>query len=129
MEAIASNDGKVVEQVSICTICPVAFAGEARKIAAEHMGETDVSKMLPVNVGPIGKNEITHVWCCRKDWEHAVDQQLDTLKSANKEWIAGFSSHVDRLRELQLQLPLTVMLTIIGEETEVLSLLGLEVKP
>ena len=128
MDCVATNDGKPVQLVSICTICPVAYAEEARQIAASNFLKANPEEMLTTKLGPIGEDRVTHIWCCRQDYEHAVPIQLETLQKANREWTAGFSAYADRMRDIDLSFPLTLMMTIIGEESEVLSLLGLEVK-
>ena len=128
MDCVATNDGKPVSLVSICTICPIAYADEARQIAASNFLKANPEEMLTTKLGPIGEDRVTHIWCCRSDYEHAIPIQLETLRKANREWTAGFAAYVEGLKTMDLPLSLTLMLTIIGEEAEVLSILGLEVK-
>lgn len=129
-ETVATNNGRRVYPRQINTICPVEHAAIVRGIAYRHLIEVEgstnesLASMLPVNLGPVGGDTVTHVRCSRVGYTHQVNMEVDTIRQqpfpwcANKGYVVGHD--VAEMKSL--------FCCITGDQAEVLAYLGLERK-
>ncbi|WP_010586424.1 hypothetical protein [Schlesneria paludicola] len=123
--------GREVFPVVINTICPVAYAEPARQLALRHMttveqasGDT-LGRMLDINLGPIGADEITHVFCSRNAYTHQVGMVVEAFQQESLPWggTRAYSLLSDREEVKRM------FCVVLGPTSVVLNWLGLEVKP
>lgn len=131
-EAILTNaQGRVIEQLIINTLCPMKHAEEARDIAWAHVNEHDPDMsvtretILPQKLGPIGSDEVTHVFCSRRSDSDKLWLQMRSLRR-NKQhaWIGidelGIGDDPELIKSL--------FCTLRGEPGPLLAYLGLDEK-
>lgn len=122
------NDGQPVERVVVNTIAPIAYAAEARKIAADCLNQSpdmqaEASQMLPVLLRPVGSSgSPSHVFCSRACHTHGLQAQLGYFAGVGLPWVSGVRFTIDDDTDTMLGL----MATITGYRDAVLAALGLE---
>ncbi|WP_010586300.1 hypothetical protein [Schlesneria paludicola] len=123
--------GREVFPVVINTICPVAYAEPARRLALRHMttveqasGDT-LNRMLDINLGPIGSDEVTHIFCSRDAYTHQVEMVAEAFRLENLSWGGDRAFSIDSDPEVVKRL----FCVVLGQTSVVLKWLGLEVKP
>jgi len=122
--------GREVFPVVINTICPVAHADQAKQLALRHMttvegtGDT-LDRMLDIKLGPVGSNDVTHVFCSRNAFTNQVEMVVDAFKREGLIWggARAYSLLSDRDEVKSL------FCVVLGQTSVVLKWLGLEVKP
>lgn len=122
--------GREVFPVVINTICPIAHADAAKLLALRHMtaveqasGDT-LGRMLDINLGPVGVDGITHVFCSRNAYSNQVEMVVDAFVAERLSWggSRAYSILSDRDEVKRL------FCIVLGQTAMVLKWLGLEVK-
>lgn len=124
------GNGNEVFPVVINTIAPIQYADEARQIAYYHMisveGAVDdqLGTMLNTNLGPVGVEEVTHVFCSRNGFTHQLALELNTLSAGDLDWVSGVEYTVND----DPNVIKSKFCCITGDTQEILQFLGLEIK-
>ncbi|MFO1007578.1 MAG: hypothetical protein U0929_16565 [Planctomycetaceae bacterium] len=92
-QAFDSN-GNEVFLTEINSLCPIAYATEARQIAHDYFVNVEkcpvqLEEMFTKFVKPIGESEATHVWCPRIGYTHQLNWQVETMTSYELSWIGN----------------------------------------
>ena len=121
------NNGVEVYPINVHTICPIAYADDARTIASDWLISihNPQEQVLAVLLRPIGELSPTHIWCSRVDYCHGIQSQLAWLANQNLDWIDSNAKTISEHLATELK---AKFLTIVGNtESDVLNHLGLEV--
>lgn len=127
----AFRNGQEVFPVTINTICPIAHADQARELCVAHMEQMEEAKgvtlqnVLGINLGPIGVDEVTHIFCSRPGYTYQVDLALESFSKESLPWggsrAYSFLSDPSEIKNL--------FCIVLGDTEKLLKWLGLEVKP
>lgn len=124
-------DGNEVFPVIINTICPVQYSVIGKQVSADYFINIEKSfenvttdKMLNDNLGPIGSDQITHIFCSRFGYTHQAAMEVQQLIDLGESFMGKkeytLDDDPDEIKSL--------FCCIIGDKDELLSYLGLEIK-
>lgn len=135
-ECIAyDDDGSIMTRTTINTLTPIAYVAEARAIALFHLQnvegstDSDVNTMLPVALGPIGVDIITHYSCSRPGYDNTIRNQIATMAAEflnGTLWVSDQYYYIEDIPDVNLIK--AKFCFVLGDENEVLAYLGLERK-
>jgi len=121
------DDGNEVFLTEINSLCPIAYATEARQIAFDHLKNIEkcsvtLEQMLTILLRPIGSIEATHIWCPRTGWTNQLKWQIDEMTALNLGWIGTRAYTIeDSKSEL-----LSKFVCLTSPASEILTYLNLE---